>query len=308
MTLTSAVDADLLIIGGGPAGCAAALMADSLGLRTVLVEEHTVLCHKLRHIGDLVNVPGGHTNGYALADAITRDIDRTRHCVALLGQRVDYLQGTDSHVTATVTTGTTITAPHTVVCTGVAPRPVHEADWITTPPGLTPPPLWEAHPTAAGDAPRDVLVLGADRPLGTHLRAHPHTRDRFLVVYPPADTYKTDEIRDDPRVHLLPAHHVALNETDRLRVDITDHRGQVTSWSADAAFTNIGGRPNPPARGVISAPDGYCPPEDQHPRIRIAGDLRSARFQRITTAMGSGSEAALAAYYTAEATSKTQLR
>ena len=31
----------------------------------------------------------------------------------------------------------------------------------------------------------------------------------------------------------------------------------------------------------------------------LAGDLRSARFQRIMTAMGSGGEAALHAYYAA---------
>ncbi|MFE5550185.1 hypothetical protein ACFQ71_41530 [Streptomyces sp. NPDC056534] len=43
--------------------------------------------------------------------------------------------------------------------------------------------------------------------------------------------------------------------------------------------------------------NGYCPPEMQHPRIFIAGDLRSGRFQRITTAQGSGAEAALAYYY-----------
>lgn len=41
----------------------------------------------------------------------------------------------------------------------------------------------------------------------------------------------------------------------------------------------------------------YCPPIGQHPRIIVAGDLRSARFQRIMTALGSGSEAALHAYY-----------
>jgi thioredoxin reductase (NADPH)/alkyl hydroperoxide reductase subunit F len=301
-TPTPATYADLLIIGGGPAGCAAALMADSLGLRTVLVEEQPALCHKLRHIGDLTNVPGDHPTGDGLADAITRDIARTHHCHPLLGHQVVRLRGTDDHVTATLATGRTITATHTVVCTGVAPLSTNEADWITAPPGFAPPPLWEAHPTPMGDSPRDVLVLGADRPLGTHLRAYPHAHDRLLVVYPPTDGYKTDEVRHDPRVHLLPAHHVTLNGGDQLRVDITNDHGRVTSRSADIVFANIGGRPNPPAAGVATAPDGYCPPGEQHPRIHIAGDLRSARFQRITTAMGSGSEAALAAYYAAEVT------
>lgn len=50
---------------------------------------------------------------------------------------------------------------------------------------------------------------------------------------------------------------------------------------------------------LVRDTDGYCPPAGQHPRITVAGDLRSARFQRIMTAMGSGSEAALRAYYAA---------
>lgn len=54
-----------------------------------------------------------------------------------------------------------------------------------------------------------------------------------------------------------------------------------------------------PSGDVTRAPDGYCPPTDQHPRVLVAGDLRSARFQRIMTALGSGSEAALHAYYAA---------
>ena len=33
------------------------------------------------------------------------------------------------------------------------------------------------------------------------------------------------------------------------------------------------------------------------PRIRTAGDLRAAQFQRIATGQGSGAEAVLAAYY-----------
>ncbi|MFJ9554163.1 FAD-dependent oxidoreductase [Nocardiopsis sp. NPDC101807] len=308
MTPAPTAHVDLLVIGGGPAGCAAALMADSLGLRTVLVEKEPVLCQKLRHIGDLTNVPGGHTTGRDLADAITSDIARTRHCDLLLEHQVAHLKGTDTHLEATLTTGESITALHTVVCTGVAPLSTGEADWITAPPDFVPRPLWEAKPTLAGQAPRYVLVLGADRPLGTHLRAHPHSRDRFLVVYPPADAYKTDEVRDDPRVHLLPTHHVALDEGDHLRVEVIDHHGRSTSWSADVAFTNIGGRPNPPATGVSTAPDGYCPSGEQHARVHIAGDLRSARFQRITTAMGSGSEAALVVYYAAQTTPEERFR
>ncbi|MYS32518.1 pyridine nucleotide-disulfide oxidoreductase, partial [Streptomyces sp. SID4920] len=55
--------------------------------------------------------------------------------------------------------------------------------------------------------------------------------------------------------------------------------------------------PAAPAGDPVRGADGYCAPADQHPRVLVAGDLRSARYQRIMTALGSGSEAALHAYY-----------
>ena len=63
-------DTDLLVIGGGPAGCAAVRTAAGVGLRTVLVEPDR-LCPNLYRVPALDNVLGGHTSGAALADAIT---------------------------------------------------------------------------------------------------------------------------------------------------------------------------------------------------------------------------------------------
>src|SRR6478736_3792185 len=48
-------DTDLIIIGGGPAGCAAARMAASVGMRSVLIEPDT-LCRNLYRIPALNNV------------------------------------------------------------------------------------------------------------------------------------------------------------------------------------------------------------------------------------------------------------
>jgi hypothetical protein len=60
--------------------------------------------------------------------------------------------------------------------------------------------------------------------------------------------------------------------------------------------TIIGSAPVAPT-GAVRDNAGYCPPELQHPRLITAGDLRSASYQRIMTATGSGAEAALRAYY-----------
>ncbi len=69
--------------------------------------------------------------------------------------------------------------------------------------------------------------------------------------------------------------------------------------TADSAYRSVGNAPTAPLGDLTRGPDGYCPPTDQHHRVIVAGDLRSARFQRIMTALGSGSEAALHAYYAA---------
>ena len=69
-------DAEVLIVGAGPGGVSAAVMAASLDLSTTVIEAETV-GGKLHSIGVMENVPGW-TTGSDLAAALTRDIDRLR--------------------------------------------------------------------------------------------------------------------------------------------------------------------------------------------------------------------------------------
>jgi thioredoxin reductase (NADPH)/alkyl hydroperoxide reductase subunit F len=294
----AAHDTDLIVIGGGPAGCAAARMAASVGMRSVLIEPDA-LCRNLYRIPALDNVLGGHTSGPALADSITTELKSTELCRLQLGRRAVGVHADDDHVAITLDTGTRLTAPHAVVATGVGPLQPRDVAWITAPNGLTLPPLWQAD---ADDAEgRTLLVLGGDRPIGTFLRAHPATGTRLLVAYPEADEYKIEEIRDDPRVTLLPVDHLTLrvSEGTAATAEAVTRDGARHPLTADAVHLSIGNAPTAPAGDLVRGADGYCPPADQHARISVAGDLRSARFQRIMTALGSGSEAALHAYYAA---------
>ncbi|MFB8088428.1 FAD-dependent oxidoreductase [Streptomyces sp. NPDC055992] len=283
-------DTDLLVIGGGPAGCAAVRMAAGVGMRSVLVEPDR-LCRNLYRVPALNNVLGGHTSGPALADAVAAEIRGTELCRVELGRYVSELRAYDDHVAVTLDSGARLTAPYAVVATGVGPRRPCDVDWITAPDGLAPTPLWEAE-AAEG---RTLLVLGGDRPVGTFLRAHPGTGFRLLVAYPAADAYKTEEIREDPRVTLVPVDHLTLADSgaaEAVGADGVRHR-----LVADAVHLSLGSAPAAPAGDLVRGADGYCAPAHQHPRVLVAGDLRSARYQRIMTALGSGSEAALHAYY-----------
>ncbi|MFI6518211.1 FAD-dependent oxidoreductase [Spirillospora sp. NPDC050679] len=282
-------DGDLLILGGGPAGCAAARMAASLGLRSFLVEART-LCHRLRSIPAVDNVLG-FSSGPAYADAIAADLADTPLCAVRTGTRIEHLAADDTTVTATLSDGGALTAPYAVIATGVRPLTPPETSWITGPPGLPAAPLWDASPERLRAGP--ALVLGADRPLGTLLRSHPALDLRLTVLHPAADDYKADEVRHDPRVTLVRVDDLLLQHTGGL-VRAT---ASGATWTAQTLYLNLGNTAAPPAGALQRDATGYCPPDRQHPRVLIAGDLRSSRGQRIMTATGSGADAALIAYY-----------
>ncbi|WP_435241879.1 FAD-dependent oxidoreductase [Streptomyces cucumeris] len=310
------MDTDLLIVGGGPAGCAAAVMAASVGMRSVVVESGEAVCGGLRRVPVVRNVLG-FTTGPELAAAIEADVARCEPCRVELGRRVTQVEAFDDRVGITLgptagavasasasspapaksRAGTTrLTAPYAVVATGVGPLGPSDADWLSGAAGHGLPPLWEADP--ADLAGRTVLVLGADRPLGTFARAHPELDVRFLVAHPPEDTYKTEEIGQDPRVELVPVRRLELRSgSGPLTAEAHTVAGGRRVLGADRGYLNLGSAPAVPEGDVVRDGTGYCPPARQHPRVFTAGDLRSARFQRIATAMGSGGEAALGAYY-----------
>ncbi|MYV52345.1 FAD-dependent oxidoreductase [Streptomyces sp. SID3212] len=287
---------DLVIVGGGPAGCAAAVMAASVGVRSVLIEPDA-LCAKLQHIAAINNVVGGRASGPELAAAIAEDVARAELCEVDLGARVTEVRAYDDHVTVTMDTGRTISGSYAVVATGVGPVPVSVAPWLTVAAGTDPPTLWGAK--VPGEVVGSLLVVGADRPLGTFLRAHPALGATVLVAYPPEDDYKVDEVRGDARVTLLPVARLSVSEDggSALTVEWVDREDQPGSWTVDTVYMNLGSAPVPPPGALIRDTSGYCPPDRQHPRVITAGDLRSARFQRIMAATGSGSQAALRAYY-----------
>ncbi|MGP3944859.1 FAD-dependent oxidoreductase [Streptomyces sp. 6N106] len=299
------MDTDLLIVGGGPAGCAAAVMAASVGMRSVLIESGDAVCGALRRIPVVSNVLGA-TNGPDLAAAIEADLARCDLCRVELGSRATLIDAFDDRVEVTVEPlapvgsargrGARLTAPYVVVATGVGPLGPEGAGWLGGVAGRALPPLWEADPAAIDG--RTVLVLGADRPLGTVARAHPELRTRFVVAYPPEDAYKSEEIRRDSRVELVAVRRLEFGPSSApVTAEVRTVEGERRVLTADLAFLNLGSAPAPPAGAVATDRSGYCPPGLQHPRVFTAGDLRSVRFQRITTALGSGGEAALGAYY-----------
>lgn len=294
---TPSFDADVLVVGAGPAGVAAALMATSLNMTALVVEADSV-GGKLQTIGALENVSGNWTTGPQLAEALAADLSRLEQAgrCSLVRSRAVGVKGHSDRAAVLLADGQVLTAQAAVVGTGVTAMTPADTDWINAAPSLSTPPLWRAKPNQIG--PR-TYVLGGDRPLGTWLRAHPQSTATFHVLAPAADDYKLAEVSGDDRVRVVPVAHVAVSQarhgTDFI-VDVENRGGERSTYVATAVLSNLGNRPAA-LEGLAVDEGGYCPPEMQHPRIFSAGDLRSGRFQRITTAQGSGAEAALAYYY-----------
>ncbi|MEU5476789.1 oxidoreductase [Streptomyces mirabilis] len=296
----SELDADLLVVGAGPAGVAAAVMASSLRMTAVVVEAEQVGA-KLRSIGALENVPGSWSAGPELAKAFAADLARHQKLgrISLLSGRAVEVVGHDDRAEVTLKDGRVLTAPTVVVATGVTTLGPADVEWIDSPNTKWLPPLWRA--TADDLEGGRIVVLGADRPLGTWLRAHPETAVHFDVLYPATDGYKTDEVADETRVRLDLVDRVTVAPVrDGFRITAHHAVGEAHTFVVETVLTNMGSKPAA-IPGLFVSTDGYCPPNEQHPRVLVAGDLKGAKMQRIAVAMGDGSRAALAPYYQAQA-------
>ncbi|MFE5597373.1 hypothetical protein [Streptomyces sp. NPDC056549] len=64
--------------------------------------------------------------------------------------------------------------------------------------------------------------VGADRPLGTWMRAHPQATLYFNVLYPDADRYKTDDVANEQRI--------SLDHVDRVTVATVQDGFRISAW------------------------------------------------------------------------------
>ncbi|MCT9093920.1 FAD-dependent oxidoreductase [Streptomyces sp. ASQP_92] len=294
---TPTFDADVLVVGAGPAGVAAALMATSLNMKVLVVEADSV-GGKLQTIGALENVSGNWTTGPQLAEALAADLSRLEQAgrCSLVRSRAVGVKGHSDRAEVFLADAQVLTAQVAVVGTGVTAMTPADTDWISAAPSLAAPPLWRAKPEQVGP---QTYVLGGDRPLGTWLRAHPQSSATLNVLAPPSDDYKLAEVSGDHRVRVVPVSRVVVSQVGPgadFIVTVEDRHGERSSYAATAVLSNLGNRPAA-LKGLAVDEGGYCPPDIQHRRIFIAGDLRSGRYQRIPTAQGSGAEAALSYYY-----------
>lgn len=290
------IDVDLTIVGAGPSGCAAAVMAESLGLSSCLLEATATVGGVLMHVPTLANVIG-FADGPSLVGAMEASLSRLNRCRVVVGCAATALDARESSVVVRWDGGK-VESTWAIVATGTVEKQLEDAAWVGGSYSGQPSSLWQLDRVKV--AGRRVVVVGADRVIGSILRNWPELEDRITVVAGGDDAYKLAELDHYPALRILQVDRLTVQDTAcviRAEAQLTNGRTVAIDVDRDCLFVNLGkvarvlaGTP------VLFGPSGY-PETVLSDRVLLAGDVRRHRGQRIATAMGSGADAALDLYY-----------
>ena len=309
---------DLVIVGGGPAGLAAAVYGASEGLRTVLVERDAPggQAGQSSRIENYLGFPMGLSG----SDLARRATDQARRLGAELlsvrdaiGLRVE---GAGRMVD--LTGGGTLSANCVLIASGVAYRQLDVPGFAElTGAGI----YYGAAPTEARScAQQSVVIIGGANSAGqaaVHFSGYA-SRVTMLVRGPSLERsmsrYLIEQLEALPNVHVLTQSSAVAaegREGHLRRLRIRDGEGHESDLETDACFVFIGASPRTDwlegivardERGfILSGPDtegaGWPLKRDPYllettvPGVFVAGDVRARSFKRVASAVGEGSMA-----------------
>jgi thioredoxin reductase (NADPH) len=310
---------DLVILGGGPAGLAAAVYGASEGLRTLLVERHAAggQAGQSARIENYLGFPSGLSG----ADLARRATAQARRLGAeMLAREVVAIHENGPSRVITLDGGEEIGSHSVVVATGVHYSRLQA-------PGIEPLTgsgvYYGAAPAEAADVEgEDVVVVGAANSAGQAV-VDLATRARWVTVVCRAEGleksmshYLVERIRSLPNVEVR-THAVvtAASGEGRLEELTIAVGGRDERLTATAAFVFIGARPQTDwlgdtvardAAGFIVSGAGVQRIEGRHrwrlerdpfpletslPGVFVAGDVRDQSIKRVASAVGEGSMA-----------------
>lgn len=313
---------DLLVVGAGPAGLAAAVYGSSEGLATVVLEAAATggQASTSSRIENYLGFPSG-ISGAQLAERAVVQAARfgTRLTVPAAAVALDVRE--DGHYAVRLDDGGQIAARTVVVATGALYRRL-EAPGCRALEGLGvhyAATAWEAHQCRS----HPVAVVGGGNSAGQaalFLAAQlPHV---YLVVR--ADDlskdmsrYLIDRIESDPRIEVLLHTEVRAAEGDKAVESVVvedNHTGEQRTLPVGALFVFIGAKPGTQwlvgtvalddhgavLTGQAAAEAGSAQHwrhlarkpyvlETSRPGIFAVGDVRSGSIKRVASAVGEGS-------------------
>lgn len=296
------VEADLVIVGGGPAGLTAAIYADRSGLSTAVVEADA-LGGQVATTPIVENYPGfTSVGGKTLVDIMVSHA--LQYCQIYQGERVLDIQRADERFEVQ-TSRRRFVAKTILLATGASHRHLgvpgeqrfsgRGVSYCSTCDG----PLFKGK--------KVIMVGGGNSAVTEALHLHHMGVDVTLV-------HRRDKLRAQEFLgkHLAEAgipvlwnHEVRkiLGEARVESVELEDNRsGKTTEMPVDGVFIAIGYEPSVELAkkiGVDLNEDGYIRRDAKHrtniPGIYSAGDVEGG-YKQIVTATGMGAEAAMAIF------------
>ena len=312
---------DLLIVGGGPSGLAAAVYGASEGLKTVLIEREAPggQAGTSSRIENYLGFPAGLSGG----DLARRAVDQARRFEVeiLTPQEVSAVRVEDPYRIVTLADGTEISCFALIITTGVSYRKL-EATGVDR---LTGRGIYygAAQTEAFACMGEDVYIVGGANSAGQAAMFFANKARRVFMLYRGDDLGKSMsdylvrqiEARDEIEV-LLNTNVVSVEGDDHLeRITAKNSvTGETETVPAHSLFVFIGAAPKTEwldglverdERGfIISGPDlmhegkrpkGWRPDRDPFlletsvPGIFVAGDVRHGSVKRCASAVGEGS-------------------
>jgi thioredoxin reductase (NADPH) len=314
---------DLLIVGGGPTGLAAAVYGGSEGLRTVLCERETTggQAGASAAIENYLGFPSG-LSGADLARRATAQAKRFGAEV-LTAREVTAIRADGPYRIATLDDGSELRSYAILLASGMEVRRL-EAPGIE---GLTGSSVFYggALTEAAACRGKDVLIVGGANSAGQAALSFARYARKVTVLVRGAalpesmSHYLVDRVADTANIEILTrAEIVGAHGTDRLAsVDVACGEARaVRTLEAAAMFIFIGSTPRSgmaaglvacdPGGFILTGPDlrtdGRLPQswplerdpfllETSFPGIFAAGDVRLGSAKRVAAAVGEGSAA-----------------
>jgi thioredoxin reductase (NADPH) len=294
---------DVVVVGAGPAGIAAAVYAGAEGLRALVVDELAVggQAATSSRIENYMGFPTGISGADLCARGEIQALKfGTRFAVprrAVAVRRRD-----DGGFALTLDDGVAVATKAVVVATGVQYRrmPLADLDRFEGAGVSYAATELEARHVQG----RDVVVIGGGNSAGqaamflSRRAAHVHLVVRGRSLAASMSDYLVERIRGNPAVTLrFEAEVTALHGADALEaVTIADRKaGTAETVTAAGLFVMVGAAPNTgwladlvtlDDRGFVVTGDGYA---TSCPGVFAVGDVRAASVKRVASAVGEGS-------------------
>lgn len=305
---------DLVIVGGGPAGLAAAVYGASEGLSTVLVERDAVggQAGTSSKIENYLGFPNG-VSGAELAERALAQASRFGAEI-LVPQEVTKLSIDGRYKVLDLADGQSISGAALIVATGVTYREMHaESLRALTGAGV----FYGAATTEALDAAgEDVTVVGSANSAGQGALYFAKFARSVTMIVKAADlretmsAYLADQIEASPSISVrVESRVVEAHGTDSLEAVSIESKGEVVRIETRFLFVFIGAEPRNDWLGDLIAADdrGYLytgseakidswplSRDPMHlecsvPGVFAAGDVRHGSIRRVAGGVGEGS-------------------